>query len=194
MGLTEQGFDADLRRWIERQHLFFVATAPEGPGGHVNLSPKGRDSLRIIDDRTLAYLDLTGSGIETAAHLRENGRITLMLCAFEGPPRIVRIHGRGSVVERSDPKWERWRPHFPPFEGDRAVIVIEAARVSDSCGYGVPLMTYARERTQMDRWVENKGPDGIARYQQEHNVSLDGLPGLHRPGAEAREPEAADRR
>lgn len=182
MGLIEQGVDADLRRWIERQHLFFVATAPSGPGGHVNVSPKGRDTLRVIDERTLAYLDLTGSGIETAAHLRENGRVTLMLCAFSGPPRIVRIHGRGRVVERSDPEWDRFRPLFPPLEGDRAVVVIEAQRVSDSCGYGVPLLEYAGERTQMDSWVEHKGPDGIDAYQRGHNESLDGLPGLRTPG------------
>ena len=181
MGALEHGVDADLRRWIERQHLFFVATAPAGPGGHVNVSPKGRDTLRVVDERTLAYLDLTGSGIETAAHLRENGRIALMLCAFQGPPRIVRIHGRGSVIEPSHPDWDRWREHFPHFEGARAVIVIEALRISDSCGYGVPLLRYEAERSQMDRWVAKKGPDGIDRYQREHNLSLDGLPGLHDP-------------
>lgn len=181
MGRLE-GIDPKLRRWIERQHLFFVATAPAGPDGHVNLSPKGRDTLRVIDDRTLAYLDLTGSGIETAAHLRENGRITVMLCAFQGPPRIVRIHGRGRVVERADPGWDLWRPLFPPLEGDRAVVLIHAERVSDSCGYGVPLMPYQGERTHMDSWVEHKGDAGIDTYQKSHNVSLDGLPGLRTPG------------
>jgi hypothetical protein len=181
MGLLPQGIDADLRRWIERQHMFFVATAPAGPAGHVNVSPKGRDTLRVIDERTLAYLDMTGSGIETAAHLRENGRVTVMLCAFEGAPRIVRIHGRGRVVERFETDWQRWRPLFPPLEGDRAIVVIEAARVSDSCGYGVPVLAYQGERTQMDRWVARKGPDGLAVYRREHNVSLDGLPGLRHP-------------
>lgn len=184
MAKTYPGLDADLRRWIERQHLFFVATAPAG-GGHVNVSPKGRDTLRVLDERTLAYLDLTGSGIETAAHLRENGRITLMFCAFDGPPRILRIHGRGRVVERTDADWEGLRSLFPPLAGDRAVMVISAERVATSCGYGVPLMEYRAERTQMDAWVDRKGEDGIDAYQKEHNVSLDGLPGLHRPGLEA---------
>lgn len=183
MAKTYPGIDADLRGWIERQHVFFVATAPRD-GEHVNVSPKGRESLRVVDDRTLAYLDLTGSGIETAAHLRENGRITLMFCSFDGPPRILRVHGRGRVVERSDAEWERWRGLFPPLRGERAVVVISAERVSTSCGYGVPLLDYRGERTQMDAWVDRKGWDGIDLYQKEHNVSLDGLPGLRRPGLE----------
>jgi hypothetical protein len=181
MSSTYDGIDADLRRWIERQHLFFVATAPLA-GGHVNVSPKGRDSLRVIDPRTLAYLDLTGSGIETAAHLRENGRITLMFCAFTGPPRILRIHGTGRVVERMDAEWARWRPLFPPRRGDRAVVLVGAQRVSTSCGYGVPLLDYRAERPQMDAWVDRKGQSGLDQYQRQHNVSLDGLPGLREPG------------
>lgn len=181
MGLLE-GIDPKLRRWIERQHLFFVATAPAGANGHVNLSPKGRDTLRVLGERTLGYLDMTGSGIETAAHLRENGRITVMLCAFEGPPRIVRIHGRARVVERTDPEWRRWRPRFPELRGDRSIVLVEAERVSDSCGYGVPLMAYRGERTQMDAWVDHKGEDGIDAYQHRHNESIDGLPGLRTPG------------
>jgi pyridoxamine 5'-phosphate oxidase-like protein len=184
---TYAGIDSDLRRWIEAQHLFFVATAPRD-GEHVNVSPKGRDSLRVVDRRTLAYLDLTGSGIETASHLRENGRITLMFCAFDGPPRILRIHGRGRVVERGDDDWGHWRPLFPPLRGDRAVIVISAERVSTSCGYGVPLMDYSAERTQMDAWCDRRGEDGIDAYQREHNVSLDGLPGLRKPGLLRRTP------
>lgn len=185
MGVLENGIDAKLRRWIERQHLFFVATAPSGPGGHVNVSPKGRDSLRALDAWTVAYLDLTGSGIETAAHIRDNGRVTLMLCAFEGPPRIVRIHGRGRVVERNNADWGRLRGLFPPFEGDRSIVVVQAERVSDSCGYGVPLMEYRSERTQMDAWAAHKGDDGIDAYQRRHNVSVDGLPGLREPGLES---------
>ena len=181
MAKTYPCLDADLRRWIERQHLFFVASAPR-EGDHVNLSPKGRDCLRILDETTLAYLDLTGSGIETAAHLRENGRVTLMFCAFEGPPRILRIHARGRIVERSDAEWDRLRPLFPPLRGDRAVVVIEATRISTSCGYGVPLLDYVGERQQMDAWCDRKGEDGIDAYQKEHNVSLDGLPGLSWPG------------
>ena len=181
MAETYDGINADLRRWIERQHLFFVATAPLA-GAHVNVSPKGRDSLRVLDEHTLAYLDLTGSGIETAAHLRENGRITVMFCAFEGPPRILRVHGTGRLVERSDGEWDRWRSLFPPLRGDRAVVVITAERVSTSCGYGVPLLDYRAERTQMDAWVDRKGEAGIDAYQKDHNVSLDGLSGLRSPG------------
>ncbi|HEX6488481.1 MAG TPA: pyridoxamine 5'-phosphate oxidase family protein [Candidatus Dormibacteraeota bacterium] len=182
MGLLEHGIDAKLKRWIEKQHLFFVATAPAGGGGHVNLSPKGRDSLRVVDAWTLAYVDLTGSGVETISHVRENGRITLMLCAFEGAPRIVRIHGRGRVVERSHEDWDRWIALFATFRAVRSVIAIEAERVSDSCGYGVPLMAYESERTQMDAWADRKGQEGIDLYQKDHNVSLDGLPGLREPG------------
>lgn len=178
MGRTFQGFDDDLRRWIERQRVFFIATAPAGEAGHVNVSPKGRDSLRLVDDRTLAYLDLTGSGVETIAHVRENGRVTVMFCAFDGPPRIVRVHGRGEVVEPGDDGWDEWRGLFPELKGERAVIVIRAVRISDSCGYGVPLMEYRGERSQMDAWADRLGADGLAAYRREHNASLDGLPGL----------------
>jgi hypothetical protein len=178
VGRVFEGFDEDLKRWIDRQRLFFIATAPAGAEGHVNLSPKGRDTLRMVDDRTLAYLDLTGSGVETIAHVRENGRITVMFCAFEGPPRIVRVHGRAEVVEPDSAGWSRWRPLFPTFKGDRALIVIRAVRISASCGYGVPLMEYRGERSQMDAWADHKGPDGLVEYRRQHNVSLDGLPGL----------------
>lgn len=178
MGRTFQGFDDDLRRWIERQRVFFIATAPAGEAGHVNVSPKGRDSLRLVDDRTLAYLDLTGSGVETIAHVRENGRVTVMFCAFDGPPRIVRVHGRGEVVEPGDDGWDEWRGLFPELKGERAVIVIRAVRISDSCGYGVPLMEYRGERSQMDAWADRLGTEGLAAYRREHNASLDGLPGL----------------
>lgn len=181
MGRTFEGIDEDLGRWIGRQRMFFVATAPTGAGGHVNLSPKGRDTLRILDGRTLVYLDLTGSGIETIAHVRQNGRITIMFCAFDGPPRIVRVHGRGEVVEPGSAGWGEWRPLFPTFSADRALIVVRALRISDSCGYGVPLMEYRGERTQMDAWAAHKGPESLAAYRREHDVSLDGLPGLGTP-------------
>src|SRR5579871_4290603 len=162
MGSLYPAIDDRLSAFVCSQPMFFVATAPLAADGHVNCSPKGNDgTFAVVDERTVAYLDLTGSGIETAAHLRQNGRITVMLCAFEGPPRIVRIHGRGRAVERADPEWARWRRLFPPLEGDRAVVVVEAARVSDSCGYGVPLLRYEGERSQMDRWVAKKGPEGI---------------------------------
>src|SRR5262245_12527998 len=162
--------------------MFFVPTAPAGEEGHVNVSPKGRDTLRVVDDRTLAYLDLTGSGIETVAHVRQNRRITVMFCAFEGPPRIVRVHGRGEVVDPGSAGWSRWRPLFPAFSADRAVIVVRAVRISDSCGFGVPLMEYRGERSQMDAWADRLGPERLAAYRREHDVSLDGLPGLGTPG------------
>jgi hypothetical protein len=166
MGKVFDGIDEKLAAWIARQRLFFVATAP-GDGGHVNLSPKGPiSSLRVVDGRTVEYEDHVGSGAETVAHLRDNGRICLMLCAFEGPPRIVRLHGRGEVVPADDPA-----------DGVRGVIRIHVERISDSCGYGVPLMEYLGERTQRERWLERKGPEGLRDYVQEKNgESIDGLP------------------
>jgi hypothetical protein len=178
MGKVFDGIDRKLASFITSQRVFFVATAPAGADGHVNVSPKGFDTLRIVDERTVAYLDLTGSGVETIAHLRENGRITIMLCAFEGPPRIVRLQGRGRVVEPGGPEWDTWRSRFEASRGVRSVIVVALDRISDSCGYGVPLMTYDGERPQMPAWVDHKGEEGIAAYQAEHNLSVDGLPGL----------------
>jgi hypothetical protein len=159
--------DEKLAEWIRRQSLFFVATAPAN-GGHVNLSPKGPiDSLRIVDGHTLEYSDHIGSGSETAAHIRENGRVCVMLCAFSGPPRIVRLHGRGEVVPTDD----------PAEEGVRAVIRVRLDRISDSCGFGVPLMEFVGARPQRERWLEQKGPDGLREYVRERNArSIDGLP------------------
>jgi len=170
--------DDKMKRFLQAQHLFFVATAASSLDGHVNVSPKGHDTFRIVGPKTVAYLDLTGSGVETIAHLRDNGRITFMFCAFEGPPRIVRLQGRGRVIEQADPEFPDWRKRFPEHDGVRSVIVVELDRLSDSCGYAVPLMSYSGERTQMQAWLDHKGPDGIASYQASHNVSVDGLPGL----------------
>jgi hypothetical protein len=166
MGKVYDRIDEKLADWIGRQRLFFVATAP-ADGGHVNVSPKGPiESLRILDDLTVEYDDHIGSGAETAAHLRDDGRICLMLCAFEGPPRVVRLHGRGEVVVADDPG-----------DGRRGVVRVRVDRVSDSCGYGVPLMEYAGERPQREAWNERKGPDGLRAYVAERNaVSIDGLP------------------
>ena len=173
------GIDAALAEWIRAQKLFFVASAPLAAGGHVNLSPKGLDSLAILGPREVAYVDFVGSGAETIAHLRENGRITLMWCAFEGPPRIVRLHGRGEVVEPGDADFSELVRRFPARDGVRAVLRISLRRISDSCGYGVPRMRFEGERTQLDAWVERKGADGLRRYQLEHNTrSLDELPAL----------------
>jgi hypothetical protein len=163
-----------VAEWIRAQHLFFVATAPLDGSGHVNLSPKGLDTLRILDDMTVAYLDLTGSGTETVAHVRENGRITLMWCAFEGPPRIVRIHGRGEVVALDDP---RVAGLFPDLPGARAAIVVRAVRISDSCGYAVPLYTFEGERSKLIEWAEHRSPEALVEYRATKNAtSIDGLP------------------
>ncbi len=179
MATTIQGIDDKLAGFLQAQHLFFVATAPSGPGGHVNLSPKGHDTLRVIDEKRVAYLDLTGSGVETISHLRENGRITIMFCAFDGPPRIVRLQGQGRVIEQSDSDFGNWEARFPKQDGARCVVVVELDRIADSCGYGVPLLSYAGERPQMQAWLDVKGPEGVKTYHQDHNVSIDGLPGLH---------------
>lgn len=171
--------DAVLRTWIERQHVYFVATAPCDDDGFINCSPKGLDSLRVLDERTVAYLDLTGSGVETIAHLKENGRIVVMLCAFDGPPRIVRLHGRGSVVQPHDPSFGPLAANFPARPGVRCVIRIDVTRISDSCGYAVPLMDFVADREAMTKWAEKKGPDGIIDYQRTRNArSLDGLTGV----------------
>jgi hypothetical protein len=173
------GVDEKLAEWIRAQHLFFVASAPLAADGHVNCSPKGLDSLALLGPREVAYLDFVGSGAETIAHARENGRVTLMLCAFEGPPRIVRLQGRASVVEPGDADWAALRAKFPPHLGARAVIRVALARVADSCGYGVPLMRFEGERSQLGAWAERKGADGLREYQQHNNAtSLDGLPAL----------------
>jgi predicted pyridoxine 5'-phosphate oxidase superfamily flavin-nucleotide-binding protein len=189
MGKVFEGIDDHMRGWIARQPMFFVGTAPSGDGGHVNVSPKGPiGTLRVLDSRTVAYLDKVGSGAETIAHLRDNGRIVVMLCAFEGPPRIVRLHGRGEVIVASDPRFDELlergafdEPAAP--ETRRAVIVVDVERIATSCGYGVPLMAYEGERPHLDAWAAKKlrvrGPDAIADYQAEKNeVSIDGLPAV----------------
>jgi hypothetical protein len=180
MGKTFEAIDPTLRAFIEAQKLFFVATAPLNGDGHVNLSPKGlQGTFAVLDSSTIAYLDLTGSGIETIAHLRENGRICVMFCAFEGPPRIVRIHGRGDVVELHDQEFQELKTHFDDYPAIRAIIRVRAQRISDSCGYGVPRFVYKGERDQLQRWAERKGEEGIAQYQRDHNAqSIDGLSGL----------------
>jgi Pyridoxamine 5'-phosphate oxidase len=180
MAKTFDGIDAKLGAFIGKQKMFFVATAPLTPDGHVNLSPKGlAGTFAIIDAQTIAYLDLTGSGVETIAHLRENGRICVMFCAFDGPPRIVRVHGTGEVIEPNDDEFEGLRAHFDDYPGVRAIIRIRAHRISDSCGYGVPLYDYKGERDQLQRWAERKGEAGVAQYQRDKNAeSLDGLPSL----------------
>jgi hypothetical protein len=178
-----------LAEWIGRQPVFFVGTAPSGSDGHVNVSPKAPgETLRILGPRTVAYLDFVGSGIETVSHLRENGRIVIMLCAFTGPPRIVRLHGRGRVVALRDPEFAELSAPFGLEPGTfedkvaRSVVLVDVDRIADSCGYGVPLMDLVGRRTQLEGWAESRlrnDPDGIRTYVRERNArSIDGLPGL----------------
>jgi hypothetical protein len=179
MGRTYDRLDETLTEWIGQQHLFFVASAPSGPEGHVNLSPKGYDTFRILDDRTVAYLDLTGSGVETIAHLRDNGRLTFMFCAFEGPPRIVRLFGQGDVVRPGDDEFAALHAGFPPVPGVRSIIRCRLDRIQSSCGYSVPLLSYEGERETLAEWAERKGQDGIEAYHAEKNGrSIDGLAAL----------------
>ena len=189
MAKAFDGIDEHLRDWIARQPLFFVATAPLAGDGHVNASPKGPiGTLRVLDPRTIAYLDYVGSGAETIAHLRENGRIVVMLCAFEGPPRIVRLHGTGEVLTPDDARFDAVLAAAAfeqpaPAEARRAIVRIELNRIADSCGYGVPLMSYEGARPHMEAWAAKKlrtgGADALLEYQREHNSdSIDGLPAL----------------
>jgi hypothetical protein len=184
--------DEQLERWILRQPMFFVGSAPLDADGHVNLSPKGPiDSLRVLTPTSVAYLDMVGSGAETIAHVRENGRIVIMFCAFEGPPRILRLHGRGEVVAASDERfWELMElcgfaePAIP--EARRAIVLVEVLRVADACGYGVPLMKYEGARPHMGLWAAKKlrvgGSEALAEYQREKNTrSIDGLPAVDLP-------------
>ena len=180
MADTYERIDDRLRKFIDAQPVFFVATAPLSEDGHINCSPKGnRDSLVVLGPRQVAYQDLTGSGIETVAHLRENGRIVVMFCSFDGPPRIVRLHGRGHPVVPGDDSYEELAAHFPPHLNARAVVRIDVERISDSCGYGVPVMPLARHRDNLDHWAETKGPEGLVEYRLKKNTeSIDGLAGL----------------
>jgi Pyridoxamine 5'-phosphate oxidase len=204
VGKIFESIDERLERWIAAQSMFFVGTAPLDSDGHVNVSPKGQiEALRVLDPRTVAYLDYIGSGAETIAHVRENGRIVIMLCAFEGPPRILRLHGRGRIVPASDYENGRRRLTAAPCEfdelvarcefaepatpeGRRAIVVVEVERVADSCGYGVPLMSYEGRRPHMDAWAAKKmrvgGPEALLDYQREKNtLSIDGLPAVDLP-------------
>ncbi len=182
MGRTYDLIDPRLADWLLNQPVFFVATAPLTADGHVNCSPKrNRDEFLVLGDHRVAYLDQTGSGVETIAHLTENGRIVLMFCSFDGPPRIVRLHGRGRARRPGEAEFEQLADRFPGGRdtGVRAIIVVDTERISDSCGYGVPLMPFDQHRPTMDEWAQRKGPDGVVRYWAEKNsTSLDGLPGV----------------
>ncbi|HVH25314.1 MAG TPA: pyridoxamine 5'-phosphate oxidase family protein [Vicinamibacterales bacterium] len=182
MGKLFDEIDSALEAFIRAQQMFFVATGPLSANGHINLSPKGLDTLRILGPRTLSYLDHVGSGAETIAHLRENGRIAVMLCAFQGPPRIVRLYGRGEVLEPQDPEFNQLRALFPAQPAGRAIIRIFVTRIADSCGYGVPLYSFEGHRSQLPDWASRKGPTGLSEYQNEKNrFSIDDLPALRWP-------------
>jgi hypothetical protein len=181
MGSVHEELSDQVVAWIERQPLFFVGSAPLDPEGHVNVSPKGTaGTLTVIDRRTVAYLDLTGSGIETVAHVQENSRITLMWCAFEGPPRIVRMHGRGQVVLPGTAGWPELRRRFAgSWRGARAIVVVHGVRFSDSCGYSVPVMRFEADRTRLDEWTAKRNDDELTLYRASHNrTSIDGLAAL----------------
>ena len=163
--------------FIGRQRMFFVATAPLSGEGHINLSPKGGDTFRVLSPTSVAYMDFTGSGNETSAHLLENGRITFMFCAYDGPPNILRLYGAGRCILPGDDDWTFYAPHFSLHQATRQIIVADIHKVQTSCGYSVPLYTYAGERDQMEQWAEQKGDAGLEAYRQEKNrISIDGLP------------------
>ena len=179
MGKTYSALDDRWAEWIGKQRMFFVATAPLAGDGLINLSPKGMDTFRILGPTEVAYLDLTGSGVETIAHLRENGRITIQFCSFEGPPLILRIYGQGSVIWPDDPAFAGLKALFPDYAGLRSIIRVKATRITDACGYAVPRYEYQGERDQLVKWAAHQGEEGIRAYQQERNAaSLDGLPGV----------------
>ncbi len=177
MGKVYEGITPEITAWVEKQPLFFVGTAPLTGAGHVNVSPKGLDSLRILGPTRVAYLDLTGSGAETIAHVRENGRIVIMFCAFSGPPKIVRFHRRASIVTPRGASWPELRGRFAQHLGARAIIDIAVTRISDSCGYGVPTFEKMSQREALDMWTQKRGAEGLVTYRRQKNArSIDGLP------------------
>lgn len=178
MGKVFDSIDAGLARWVSEQKMFFVATAPLGADGLVNCSPKGLDTLRITSPAELVWLDLGGSGIETVAHLKENGRIVIMLCAFEGKPRIVRFHGRGEVIERGHEHFAPLLGQFAPQPVCRAVVRVQVTRISDSCGWGVPLYDFRRQRDEIARAVAGLTREQLLAQARRNRNSIDGLAGL----------------
>ncbi len=170
---------SQLEEWIEKQKIFFVATAPLSAEGHINLSPKGLDSFRVLTPTMVIYQDLTGSGVETIAHIHENKRMVIMFCAFDGPPKILRLYGRGEVIFPEDERFTEMGKYFPERVGTRAYIINHLTHVQDSCGYAVPVYEFVKERDVLTKWSDKKGEAGVIEYQQNKNVlSMDGLPGL----------------
>lgn len=184
MGKIHEAIDDRLRAFLEAQKVFFVATAPLSAEQHLNLSPKGLDSFRVLGPTTVAYQDFIGSGVETVAHLRENGRIVMLFCSFDGPPKLVRLYGRGRALEPGDAQYDELLGRFPPRRTTRSIIRVELDRIADSCGFGVPLYRFEGERSQLDDWAARKDGADLERYKRENNTaSIDGLPGLRRVGS-----------
>ncbi|MDO5498484.1 MAG: pyridoxamine 5'-phosphate oxidase family protein [Propionibacteriaceae bacterium] len=174
MGTLYSSIEPQLVEFIERQRMFFVATA--APTGRVNVSPKGLDTFRILGPNQVAWLNGTGSGNETAAHVLQDPRMTIMFCAVEGKPWILRLYGRARMIQPDDADWPAAYAQFPPLEGARQVFVVDVDECQTSCGFGVPLFDYAGQRDLMAKWADNKGADGIAKYQRTKNTkSLDGF-------------------
>jgi len=179
-----ESIDAELSTWIAKQRLFFVATAPLAANGHINTSPKGGEAFRILGPMEVMYQDYTGSGAETAAHLRENGRIVIMFCAFEGPPKIVRLHGHGTVIVPDHARFKELAVQFPVNPGTRAFVHVAVGRVSSSCGFSVPFLDYLENRRTLDEWAAKQGPEKIKEYRAGKNQkSIDGLPAFDVPAA-----------
>lgn len=177
MGKSFKSILPEHEVFIAKQRIFFVGSAPLSGEGHVNLSPKGHDVLRILNENEVTYLDLTGSGNETSAHLEENGRITIMFTAFEGPPMILRLYGQGRVILPETPEWETLAPKFTLLPGARQIIAVNVHEVKTSCGFSVPFYNYEGERNTLQKWAVNKGDEGLLAYWQEKNMtSMDGMP------------------
>lgn len=179
MGNEYKEISSSVRRWIEAQRMFFVATAPRADDGRINCSPKGLDSLRVLGPRQMVYADIGGSGIETVAHLKENGRIVIMMCALDGPPKIYRFYGRGRPIEPHQTEFEQLISVFPSLPTVRNLVVVDIESVRDACGYGVPLYEFQADRQSLQNWCDSKTKEEIAKYRLKNNsFSLDGLPGL----------------
>ena len=177
MGKEQNQISEEHKEFIENQKMFFVCTAPLSDEGHINLSPKGFDCFRVLSPTRVGYLDIIGSGNETSAHLLENGRITLMFCAYDGPPKILRLYGKGHTVLPGDEEWPELSKQFTILPATRQIIVADIFKVKSSCGFGVPLYNYDGERDHAMKWAEKKGEDGLEEYKKENNmVSMDGLP------------------
>ena len=176
IGKEHDQITADHKAFIENQRMFFVCTAPLSTEGHINLSPKGFDCFRILSPSRVGYLDIVGSGNETSAHLLENGRITFMFCAFDGPPKILRLYGKGFSVLPGDNEWDELSKQFTILPATRQIIVADIFKVKSSCGFGIPLYDYRDERDHAFKWAEKKGEEGLEEYKKEKNmVSIDGL-------------------